>query len=93
MAAPGRGHWPAVLTTTADPNHNPNSNHNPDPNLNPNPNPNSNPTPNQVTSRQRPLNSLLEATLDFKQATKAAPVETEEQSRSIEDIIKARVKD
>ena len=47
----------------------------------------------EVTSRQRPLNSLLEATLDFKQATKAAPVETEEQSRSIEEVIKARVKE
>ena len=47
----------------------------------------------EVTSKQRPHNSLLEETLEFKQATKAAPVATEEQSRSIEDIIKARIKD
>lgn len=32
----------------------------------------------EVSSKQRPLNSLLEATLDFEQATKAVPVVNEE---------------
>ena len=47
----------------------------------------------EVGGKQRPENSLLEATLDFEQATKAAPTITEEVSRSIEDLIRGRIKE
>ena len=40
----------------------------------------------EVSSKQRPLNSLLEATLDFEQATKAAPAITEEVSHGLSAV-------
>eukprot|EP01116_Phalansterium_solitarium_P022193 TRINITY_DN723_c0_g1_i1.p1 TRINITY_DN723_c0_g1~~TRINITY_DN723_c0_g1_i1.p1 ORF type:complete len:671 (+),score=204.85 TRINITY_DN723_c0_g1_i1:515-2527(+) len=47
----------------------------------------------EVSSKDRPANSLLEATLDFERATKVAPVITEEVTNELEAIIKRRIKE
>jgi len=45
----------------------------------------------EVSSKQRPENSLLEVDLDFEQSGKPPPVITEEQTLQLEDIIKKRI--
>ncbi|XP_064609191.1 LOW QUALITY PROTEIN: U3 small nucleolar ribonucleoprotein protein MPP10-like [Liolophura sinensis] len=47
----------------------------------------------EVSSAKRPENSLLEEFLQFDQTTKLPPVITEETTKSIEDIIRQRIKD
>ena len=47
----------------------------------------------EVSSRERPVNSLLEATLEFEHATRTAPVVTEEHTESLEEMIKRRIRD
>lgn len=47
----------------------------------------------EVNSRSRPKNSLLEETLDVDVALKPAPVITEEQTLTLEDVIKKRIVD
>ena len=45
----------------------------------------------QVTAKDRPENSLLEAALDVERATRVAPVITVEKTASLEEIIKERI--
>lgn len=45
----------------------------------------------EASSRDRPLNSLLEEDLDFETVSKPIPVVTAEMTQSLEDIIKERV--
>ncbi|KAF9526428.1 U3 small nucleolar ribonucleoprotein complex, subunit Mpp10 [Crepidotus variabilis] len=45
----------------------------------------------EAGSRQRPQNSLLEEDLDFDRVRKAVPVITEEEVKSLEETIKARI--
>jgi len=47
----------------------------------------------EITSKERPVNSLLEVVLDFEHTAKPAPIVTEETTSSIEDIIKKRIKE
>jgi U3 small nucleolar RNA-associated protein MPP10 len=47
----------------------------------------------EVNAKNRPKNSLLEVNLDFEQATKPAPLITEEVTSALEDVIKQRIKD
>lgn len=45
----------------------------------------------EVTAARRPKNSALEIELDFEQRRMAAPIITEEVTKSIEDIIRSRI--
>lgn len=45
----------------------------------------------EVNSSARPLNSLLEESLDFEHASKPTPVITEATTQSLEDLIKERI--
>eukprot|EP00736_Rhodelphis_marinus_P007439 Rmarinus@m.23957 len=47
----------------------------------------------EVSSKQRPQNSLLEVPLDFDFAAKLPPVVTQVHTLSLEDLIKKRIKD
>jgi U3 small nucleolar RNA-associated protein MPP10 len=47
----------------------------------------------EVTSKQRPKNSLLENYLDFQVSIKPPPIPTEEYSETIEKLIRMRIKD
>ena len=47
----------------------------------------------EVSKQQRPVNSLLEAELDFDRATRPAPVVTQEATTELEELIKRRVAD
>ena len=47
----------------------------------------------EAGSRSRPENSLLEEDVDFDHARKEVPLVTEEVTKSLEDIIKRRIKD
>lgn len=47
----------------------------------------------EINSKQRPVNSLLEAELDYETTSKATPVITEEVARGLEEIIKKRIVD
>ncbi|GFS10750.1 U3 small nucleolar ribonucleoprotein protein MPP10 [Elysia marginata] len=47
----------------------------------------------EATASKRPENSLLETVLDFQHTTRAAPVITDETTKSLEDYIKQRIKD
>jgi len=47
----------------------------------------------EISSRERPLNSLLSIPLDWDGATKAIPVITQEDTLSLEDLIKKRIKE
>lgn len=45
----------------------------------------------EATSRARPSNSLLERDLDFEHINKSVPQATDVQTKTIEDLIKARI--
>ncbi|CAG5125999.1 unnamed protein product, partial [Candidula unifasciata] len=47
----------------------------------------------EVSSSKRPENSLLDTVLDFQHTAKAAPVITDETTKSLEDYIKQRIRD
>ncbi|CAL1546139.1 unnamed protein product [Lymnaea stagnalis] len=47
----------------------------------------------EATASKRPENSLLETVLDFQHTTRAAPVITDDTTKSLEDYIKQRIKD
>jgi U3 small nucleolar RNA-associated protein MPP10 len=47
----------------------------------------------EASSRARPENSLLEENLEFEQVGKVVPVVTEERVKSLEEVIKARIRD
>ncbi|BFY97716.1 hypothetical protein BsWGS_00755 [Bradybaena similaris] len=47
----------------------------------------------EVSSSKRPENSLLDTVLDFQHTAKAAPVITDETTKTLEDYIKQRIKD
>ncbi len=47
----------------------------------------------ETKASDRPLNSLLEEDLDFEGAGKVAPVITEQVTRTLEDLIKYRIKE
>ncbi|KAJ3348431.1 U3 snoRNP protein [Entophlyctis luteolus] len=47
----------------------------------------------EVSSKKRPVNSLLEEDLEVEHASRPAPVVTEETTRSLEDLIKSRIAD
>ncbi|RUS86325.1 hypothetical protein EGW08_005910 [Elysia chlorotica] len=47
----------------------------------------------EATASKRPENSLLETVLDFQHTTRAAPVITDETTKTLEDYIKQRIKD
>eukprot|EP00741_Cyanophora_paradoxa_P012260 tig00020604_g11847.t1 len=47
----------------------------------------------EVSARERPVNSLLEAQLEFDHANKPAPVVTQETTSSLEEAIKRRILD
>jgi Mpp10 protein len=45
----------------------------------------------QVTAKDRPENSLLEAAVDVERATRVAPAITVEKTASLEDVIRQRI--
>jgi len=47
----------------------------------------------ETTNRDRPLNSLLAENLDFQQATKKAPIITQELTSTVEEMIQKRIKE
>ncbi|KAJ3208664.1 hypothetical protein HDU67_006605, partial [Dinochytrium kinnereticum] len=47
----------------------------------------------EVNSKARPVNSLLEETLEVEHASRPAPVVTEETTATLEDLIRQRIKD
>lgn len=47
----------------------------------------------EVSSKERPVNSLLEEFVEFDQVTRPAPVMTEQTTMKLEDIIRSRIKD
>ncbi|RKO92790.1 U3 small nucleolar ribonucleo protein complex, subunit Mpp10 [Blyttiomyces helicus] len=47
----------------------------------------------EVSSRARPMNSLLEEDLEIEHAAKPVPVITEENTATLEDLIRQRIKD
>uniref|UniRef100_A0A0B7ACZ0 U3 small nucleolar ribonucleoprotein protein MPP10 n=2 Tax=Arion vulgaris TaxID=1028688 RepID=A0A0B7ACZ0_9EUPU len=47
----------------------------------------------EVSSSKRPENSLLDTVMDFQHTSKAAPVITDETTKTLEDYIKQRIKD
>lgn len=46
----------------------------------------------EAKSKERPVNSLLEADLDFERSAKPVPVITEESTETLEDLIRRRIK-
>ena len=47
----------------------------------------------ETSSRKRPENSLLEKDLDYQRTIKVAPTITEDVTKTIEDMIKQRIRD
>lgn len=47
----------------------------------------------EASAKSRPENSLLEEDLDFEQVGKVVPVVTEESVKTLEDMIKIRIRD
>jgi len=47
----------------------------------------------EITSKTRPVNSLLEESLDYEHATKTVPVVTDATTLSLEEMIKKRILD
>ncbi|KAJ3334736.1 U3 snoRNP protein [Gonapodya sp. JEL0774] len=47
----------------------------------------------EVTARSRPVNSLLEEVLDFDHASRPVPMVTDESGRTLEEMIKRRIRD
>lgn len=47
----------------------------------------------EVSARDRPLESLIEADLDFERSSKPVPVITQESTDSLEDVIRKRIKE
>jgi len=47
----------------------------------------------EVTSQQRPVNSLLEEVFTFDHMTRTTPTITEDTTRNLEEIIKQRIHD
>ncbi|XP_058793921.1 U3 small nucleolar ribonucleoprotein protein MPP10 [Phymastichus coffea] len=47
----------------------------------------------EVSSKDRPMNSLLEEYVEFDQVTRPAPAMTEQTTMKLEDIIRTRIKD
>jgi U3 small nucleolar RNA-associated protein MPP10 len=45
----------------------------------------------EITAKSRPMNSLLQETLDFKVTTRPKPLPTPERNKEIEKIIKSRI--